>query len=224
MSHPRKIVPTLPLDETEAEVFFTRSCLKADPDAQDLLLLTEGWIGMVDVVRVKERAAREALADTDAARIVANTRLDRACERFGDDLYLAVDKDRSVARWTQFFSVAVSKFVRQALPKQVGRVFGWLESKDPVLDKHRADLETWAKAADAGLKKTTAVATVRGEARMGREELAEDFTRERDGLHDALTARARDKGLPRDWADQFFRKVSRGGNVEEEAEGADNGR
>ncbi|MRG95188.1 hypothetical protein [Polyangium spumosum] len=222
MSHPRKIQPTQPLDEVDGEVFFTRSGLKADPDAYDLLPLTDGWLAKVDVVRMKERAAREAQADADAARIVANGRLDAACERFGDDLYLAVKKNRSSARWTQFFSSTrtVSKFVRQALPKQVTRVIGWLDSKDPVLDKHRADLEPWAKAADAAIAQTAAVSTVRGEVRIGREELAADLTRERDELHDALTARARERGLPRDWAGQFFRKVSRPEAVEEEtAEG-----
>ncbi|TKD08937.1 hypothetical protein [Polyangium fumosum] len=220
MSHPRKIVPTQPLDDTEAEVFFTRSGLKADPDAQDLLPLTDSWLARVDMVRAKERSTREAQADADAARIIANTRLDRACQRFGDELVLAVNKDRTAARWTQFFPVAVSKFIRQALPRQVARVLGWFESSDPVLDKHRGDLEPWALAAEASLKRTTAVVTVRGEARISREKLAEDLTRERDGLHDALTARARERGLSRDWADQFFRKVRRAKGAEEAAEGA----
>ncbi|MDI1429380.1 hypothetical protein [Polyangium sorediatum] len=220
MSHPRKVFPTLLLDDAEAEVFFTRSGLKADPDAQDLLPLTDGWLARIDLVRTKERSAREAQADADAARVVANTRLDRACQRFGDELFLAVGKERGVARWTQFFPVPVSKFIRQALPRQVARVLGWFESTDPVLDKHRGDLEPWALAADVALKRTTAVATVRGETRISREKLAADLTRERDGLHDALTARARERGLSRDWADQFFRKVRRAKGVEEAAEGA----
>jgi hypothetical protein len=209
MSTPRKIPPTLPLDDTETEVFFTRSALKADPDAKDLLAMTDGWLALVDAARKKERAAREAHADADAARIVANARLDRACERFGDELYLTVDKDRASARWTAFFSVTVSKFVRQALGKQVGRVRGWLSSNDGVLEKHRDELDAWSKSAEAALQQTAAVATVRGEARIAREQLAEDLTRERDGLHDALSARGREKRLPRDWADQFFRKLGR---------------
>src|SRR5689334_3675805 len=99
MSNPRKILAKIPLDDVESEVFFTRSAVKADPDAKDLLSMTDGWLALVDAVRAKERAAREAQADADAARIVANTRLDRACVKFGDELYLAVDKDRSAARW-----------------------------------------------------------------------------------------------------------------------------
>lgn len=209
MSAPRKITPAMPLDELEAEIFFTRSCIKADPDAKDLLSLTDGWLATVDDARKKDRGAREAQADADAARIVANSRLDTACERFGDELFLAVGKDRSSARWGQFFSTSVSKFVRQALPKQVGRVRGWLGSKDAVLEANREALDSWSKAAQDALGQTAAVGTIRGEARVAREELADDLTRERDGLHDALSARAREKGLPRDWADQFFRKAHR---------------
>lgn len=106
------------------------------------------------------REAREAQSDADAARKVANTRLDRACERFADELLLAVDKDRTAARWVQFFHVPVSKFVRQALNKQVERVQGWLRSKDPVLETHRKSLETWVGASDAALQQTAGVATV----------------------------------------------------------------
>ena len=217
MSAPRKITPSLPLDDDESEVFFTRAALKADPDAKDLLPLTDGWLGMVDEARKRDRQAREAQSDADAARTVANARLDRACERFGDELFLAVDKERTSARWVQFFNVPVSKFVRQALNKQVERVQGWLQSKDPVLEAHRKNLETWASACGAALQQTAGVATVRGEARIAREQLAEDMTRERDGLHDALTARARERNLPRDWADQFFRKVSRADGAAEAA-------
>src|SRR5262245_20978551 len=125
----------------------------------------------------------------DAARVVANDRLDNACVNFGDDLKSAVKKDLTAPRWLQFFNIAVSKFIRQRLANQVQTVRGWLRSSDPVLDKHRTALDTWSKAADDALVQTRAVATVRGEAWIAREEMAEDLTRERDGLHDALSAR-----------------------------------
>jgi hypothetical protein len=218
MPTPRKITPKMTLDEIETEIFFTRAALKADPDAQDLLPMTDDWISLVDTARAKDRAAREAGADADATRVVANSRLDRACERFGDDLFLAVKKDRTAARWTQFFSVAVSKFVRQALSKQVARVKAWLLSTDPALEPHRGDLDTWSKASAAALAQTAGVATVRGEARIAREQTADDLTRERDGLYEGLSARARERGLPRDWASQFFRTAGGGSSGAEEGE------
>src|SRR5690349_5453945 len=133
------------------------------------------------------------IANTDAARAVANVRLDRACVGFGDSLLAAVKKDRTSARWKQFFrDLAVSQFIRQALDRQVSTVRGWLgASQDPVLEQHRAELERWSKVAEAALEQTRGSSAVRGEAWVAREELAEGLTRERDGLRDALAARAR---------------------------------
>jgi hypothetical protein len=108
----------------------------------------------------------------------------------------------------------VSKFVRQRLSTQVERVRGWLQSSDALVETHRKPLDTWSKAAGDALVQTRAVAVVRGEARIAREELAEDPTRERDGLHDALSAIARERKLPREWPDLFFRVKSRSAGEE----------
>jgi len=63
--------------------------------------------------------------------------------QFGDELYLAVSKDRGSARWLQFFTQSVSKLIRQRLSTQVERVRGWLQSTDKVLEAHRIPLESW---------------------------------------------------------------------------------
>ena len=119
---------------------------------------------------------------------------------------MAVGKNRKSPRWLMFFAEAVSSFIRQALAAQVATVRGWLESaKDPVLEEHRAGLDTWSKSAGDALIKTRGLATVRGELWEKREELAEGFTRERDALHRALAEHADKAELGRDWADLFFR-------------------
>ena len=41
MSTPRKVIAKTPLDDVEGEVFFARSALEADPDAKDLLAMTD---------------------------------------------------------------------------------------------------------------------------------------------------------------------------------------
>jgi hypothetical protein len=211
---PRKIPATITLDDAEDETLFTTSTIKADPDARELLPMTTAWLGLIDSARAKDRAARQAQVEADAARVIANDRLDRACVQFGDELFLSVGKDRSSARWLQFFTVSVSKFVRQRLSTQVERVRGWLQSTDALLETHRKPLDTWSKAAGEALVQTRAVAVARGEARIAREELAEDLTRERDGLHDALSAIARERRLSREWPDLFFRTQGRGAGDE----------
>src|SRR5690349_20889922 len=115
---PRKIPSDITFDDGEDEVLFTRGAVKADQDAADLLGETDDWLGLIDEARAADRAARATIAETDAQRIVANARLDDACVRFGDDLFLAVGKDRGSSWWLMFFSMAVNRFVRQGLSKQ----------------------------------------------------------------------------------------------------------
>jgi hypothetical protein len=211
MSAIRKFSADILFDDVEDEVFFTRAALKADPDAVDFLSMTEDWIPMVDAARAKYREARVAAIDATALRVVANHRLDRACTTFGDDLFLAVDKNRDSSRWRQFFSMAVSRFIKIRFDKQVATVKAWLAPsvQDPILDRHRKELTTWTETGARALTQTTGAAMVRGSARIAREQLAEDLTRERDGLFEVLAARGRDRALSRDWPKQFFRVSTR---------------
>lgn len=207
---PHKIDPRWPIARVRGEVTFTRAALKADPDARDLLPHTDLWHTQVDDVQAFELKVEIDTAESDAERIVANHRLDRECEVFGDDLHLAVDKNHSSARWLSFFSATVSAFVRQALGRQIERVKAWLTvTKDAVLEKHREGLTKWVGAADTALGKTRAVGPNRGELWQKQEELADGLTRERDGLHGLLVQRANEKKLDRTWPDLFFRVETR---------------
>jgi hypothetical protein len=211
-------------EEIEDEVLFTRSALKADPDAEDLLPMTDGWMAMLDEPKRLSLAAREAKADADGSRIVSNHRLDEICTRFGDELFLDVGKDRTSRRWTQHFSVVVSKFVRQALGKQVTSVRAWLDSStDAILERHRETLTLWGNRADAALVATKATAIPRGNAWVAREDLAEGFTAARDGLYETLAARAREHSLDRSWPDIFFRKTKSGSSPDERRRRGDEG-
>lgn len=192
-------------DEHEEEATFTMAALEADPDAVDLLPMTSTWLAQIAASRANALSTRQQVAKADALRIVSNARLDAACTAFGDSLYTAVQKDRASARWKTFFSETVTAFVKQALDRQVKLVKGWLALTDPTLDIHRAALSKWADAAADAQVKTAAAGSARGQMWQQREALAESLTRERDGLHAALGQRARERNLPRDWPDVFFR-------------------
>lgn len=215
---PRELRPATTFDTLEDEVIFTRAALKADPDASDLLPMTEGWLERIDEARTGDRSVRQSAVEADASRGIANGRLDAACMRFGDELFLAVGKDRAHPRWLQFFKLAVSRFVRTALPSQVLTVRGWFASTDPVLASHRPDLERWATAADAALIADRSLAVARGENWQQRIELCDGLTRDRDGLFAALVERAGERGLDRAWPGLFFRVVQRGADRAERAE------
>ena len=90
---PRKLIAGMSFDTLEDEVLFTRSAIAADPDAASLLSHTDDWLEMMKQARDADMKARAAVANADAIRMVANARLDAVCVAFGDDLYMAVDKD-----------------------------------------------------------------------------------------------------------------------------------
>jgi len=206
----RKLVSDTTFDDHEDEVIFTRSAVKADPDAADLLTRTDAWMARVEVGRAADRAARVAEGEAGAARIIANGRLDDTGRALGRQLGVAVNGDRQSARWTRIFGGPVGDFIAQALATQIAAMRAWLTiSGDTVIDEFRPELERWTAAGDAAITATASGAQVRGAALVGREQLGEDMTRERDGLQAALTARAAERNLPRDWPARFFRVARR---------------
>jgi len=201
----------------EEESIFVACALEADPDAAPLVGRTESWVPAIDAQRLLERSVRVALQKAGARRAVSNVRLDSTCSEFIADLR---HEERGVAdsrRVRAFVATGAQQFVRQALPAQATAVRAWLVSKDPALDKHRAALDLWSDSALKAVQATKDVGPLRGESWTGREELADKLTRERDALHESLAAIAREKSLPRDWPDAFFRVEERGAAPAEQA-------
>jgi hypothetical protein len=215
---PRKIDANTTLDDMDDERFFTRAALRADPDAAEFLAQTDTWGDRIDEVRKLTRETLEAVANADAARAISNARLDSLCGRFGDELVLAVNKDRKHPRFMQFFrGTSVKAFCMQAFGRQLLAVRAWAGITDDVFARHKDPILTWTTAGEASLAATAATAGIRGKAQLAREALAQDFTRDRDALHADLSDRARERGLPRDWADAFFRVTRRRAGADEGA-------
>lgn len=204
----RKLTSSLPLDDLEDEILYTRAALKADTTAAALLSLTDSWLPLVDAHRATDRTFREKEADVDAARILANQYLDLACMSFGDGLLMDVNKDREAPRWRQFFADPPSRLVQKALSEQVEVVSGWLalsEGTDPVLDTYRTELTAQSSRASRALVDTRSLTVLRGTVQQERETLVERLTQGRDALRETLGQLAREKSLPRTWPDAFFK-------------------
>ena len=218
---PSKLGPDTSFDQYEDQVIYTRSALRADPDAADLLSGTDGWFARIDAGRAADREARVAEGEASAARSVTNGRLDDLGRALGRELGAALSGDRQSARWRRLFGGPVDGFVSQPFAAQLSAMKGWLAiAGDAVLDGFRGELERWTTAADAAVSATANSAQVRGAGLVAREQLAEDMTRERDGLHARLVARANERGLARDWPARFFRVAHRRQGPREPAEPA----
>lgn len=206
---PRKLPSDISFEDAEDEVLYTRAALAADPNAQDLLAETDDWLPLIDGTRAADRDARAASMNAQAKRAVAGGYLDFFSERFADELFLAVSKDRESFRWLTFFTKPVSVFLRQRLDKQVKATQGWLSiTTDDVLEKHRPNLTQWSTEVDSSMIAQKEAAVKRGVAAQLRADMAEGLTKERDGLFELLSARARAKGLAREWPQAFYRVAS----------------
>jgi hypothetical protein len=200
----RKLTSETTLDDHEREIIYTRAAVAADPNAADLLSLTDGWDGFVDAARIKRRASWVAQVGADAQRRVSNEGLDGSCTAFGAEVSLQ-DKPGTEGFRLFFRNATVSRFIRQPLATQVGAVEAWLiTTEHPVLERHRARITPWVRAARAALTATDASAVPMGQWQIARATLAEDMTRERDALWSALDERRRERNLPRDWPGLFF--------------------
>ena len=207
---PRKLSAETTFADLESEVMFTIAGLGADPDARSLLGETADWLGWIDAAQKEDRVFRQQEANVEATRVVANGRLDLTCIAFGKRLLGACNQDRLSPRFTRFFAKPPLAFVKQALAKQSTAVFGWLSvTDDDVLETYRVDLQECATNARAAQDATSAIGPLRGTNKARRAKLAEDLTRERDGLHRQLGEIADDKSLGRTWADLFFKKTRR---------------
>ena len=215
---PRKITERIPLDEIEEEVLFTQAVLAADPDSKDLSIDAEDWLDAVDEMREKERQLRREVAHVEAARMIADNRLNEACNRFGAELTFDTRNDRESPRFRQFFSIPASRLAKMSLSKRVVTVRAWLGSEDVVLSKHREALETWVNQADQAVVETQRQSLKRKEMQIAREKLAMDLTRKRDSLAESLAERAREKDLDREWSKAFFRTGRSSSNGEQEVE------
>lgn len=204
---PRALRASDTLDLLEDEVVYTISALQSDPYAVALVHHTDGWMEMVAEARLLDRKTRQRTVNAEARRVVSNENLDDTCEAFGRDLLKDVEGDTRHTRWRMFFDVSVGRFVRQALRRQVQAVASWLEHQDPALEPHREALTQWTAAATAAVEDTQALAVERARNQISREQLAEDLSRERDALHQALLDVAQAHKLPGTWPEVFFRRL-----------------
>lgn len=203
---PRVITAEMSMADTKAEIIYTRASMGADPDARDLVGMTDGLLEACEPLDAQMLANLIERTIRDAERSVANRNLDTTCIAFGDQLLPAVGKNRQSARWTRYFDEAPNRFVKQDLRDQVKKVNGWLATQDPVLEPFREALVLWVGEAQKALDKDEVLKQATAELTLRREAFAKKITQARDAVHRALAQRAEERDLGRDWADGFFRQ------------------
>ena len=201
----RKIRSKTTLDAVEHEILFTRSAIKADPNAEYLLEKTDAWEGQLEPVRALDKTVSTLDAEVRSSRGIINRYLDKLCRRFGDELFVAVERNTQSTRWTTFFKTSVSTFLEQPFADQVSAVRTWLGAEgDDVLEKYRKELESWVTRAEKLFDEEETLTTYRNRLWQAREELTSGLTKARDALDRDLADRAVELGFERSWHKLFF--------------------
>lgn len=202
---PRQLTSKFTLAALEDEVHYTRAALQADPDASDLLADTDGWMGDIDALRAAQRSLAQERITLRARRTITNARLDGLARRFGELLYITIEKDRSAPRWKALFgSATTSEFLRQPFAEQVRAMRAWLSTDEPLLAERRADFEAWLDRADALIADEARARINTADGQTRRANAGRQLTQARDTLHRRLAERATERDLNRTWPDGFF--------------------
>jgi len=202
---PKRILPETALSETRDEIVFTRGALKAHPIARVLLPETEGWLAPITALRDQMETNEVERIELDAEYKILNAAFDADCIEFSPVALKAAGGDREDTRYTRYFAVAPSVFVKQDIDEQVKAVEGWLTVQDPTLDPwrerfaaHLAALKDHRARRRASQQKTRSF-------EIAREAAATTLTDQRDALHRRLGEQGQQSSQPRGYADLFFR-------------------
>lgn len=204
MARIRKLDESSTGADLRAERIFTMARLEDEALAADFVTRFDGWVPRIAKLEQDELALAEEEQRVAAALVGANGALDEACSELSEDLLKQMTRDDPTYR--SFFKTTCSDFIRQEFDEQVKSMRNWVDtSSDATFLTHRDAIEKAVARAERALKRETATATLRSNRDISRKALADDFTEDRDVLHDDLAKVARESRLGRGWPATFFK-------------------
>lgn len=188
------------------EIEFSDAGLSADPDAAPLAIPFQDAIGEWETLFKKERVARRNVIRAEAVVAVRNERLDSTTIQFG-----ALARAVALDVLERCFTIAPGKFVRRNLRKQCETTHTVIV---PEVAKLAADhpLKPFGSRFFALANAALTALDDRAQAMGNRHSSANDVLEWKEGInalrlttYAELLKIAADKGLPKSWAESFFR-------------------
>jgi len=214
---PRQLPYNMRIDDIEDEIHFTRVALDVDPDAKELLPITDGWLAELESTQAEVMQTRKEVVSEDARRAVAGFRLERAAAAFEEELAReagGVHVLRQLPKWHTFYPLSETHYSPlYRLGTGVHHWVGYSGELEPrrqaVLDKHRPELLKWLDLfSGAGWARLGSPDEGRRPGEYVSSSLTHDPNKGRAALHDALKAKALQVGLPVEWAARFFKTAT----------------
>lgn len=201
------------LDSIWEEVVFTEARLLGDDNAKELAPPFSQLRDRSEEVRGGQLAAWREEVVAQAAVKAADDRLDDWVHALDLALSTVLAGDRQSPRYRRYFTQAPSAIIRMRLESELGLVRGWADSlasePEPVLQGLGADLRKLVEQGDVALEGRRKAAAARTDHRVRSiSSLIDDINEARVSTYGALTKKAAELHLPRNWPDRFFQHAT----------------
>ena len=197
------------LDGIWEELVFTEARLLGDEQAKEFGPVIGQLIARLEKTRGGQLGTWREEVAAQAAVSAVDDQLDDWVQALDMALLNIVQKDIQSPRYRRYFSTSPSSIIRMGLESELGRVRAWADSLATEPEVPLRELSTRLKSiivlGDQALERRRKSGASRSDHRVRDiTSLVDDVNAARASLYGALTKRAADLRLPRNWADRFF--------------------
>lgn len=207
-----KLPATISLQTVRDDLVFTEARLSADKNAKDLAAPLRKVIGKWTAVNTTQLECWDAQTRADALVTAADDDIDDFVDRLSAAVLPLVNNDRSAPLYTLYFAMSPSELKRPVLGAELELVRAWeahlKKQTEKALKAFAVELPGLLKAADDAIKARRDADTENASFRKTGDlaTFLVDVENARDELFVALDGRRSEKGRPRAWPANFYRK------------------
>jgi hypothetical protein len=202
------------LETLWSELVYTEARLANDARVARLAAPIEALLVRVEKIRSGQLAAWRAELQAQAAVDAADDSLEDAVDMMAKDILHAANQDRTHPTYTRYFSRPSNAVLRLGLESELSVVSTWTESlrveEERAIAVHAKPLEKIIATGKDALEQRAKAQAARAEHRHREmQRLTEDVNAARRSLYGVLVQRGQEAGMPRDYADRFYRHATK---------------
>ena len=207
----RSIHDSESLETVWDELVYTEARLEKSEHARAHAPLFAALLKRWEKVSAGQRTAWRAEIAAQAAVDEANDDLDDLVDEVDDALQGVTGRDREAPRYRRYFSQSPSSVRRMALERELAVVRTWPQSlatePETALKAVGRRLQEGLQSGDAAVSERSQAAAARADHRVREiNHFIAEVNGTRQSVYGMLVTRGQQAGLPKDWAERFFRK------------------
>lgn len=193
------------------ELVYTEARLLRSPLAREHALLFKEHLTRWDKVSAGQRQLWRAELVAQAAVDAEDEGLDEVVDDVDAEVQRVVHRDRTHSRYQRYFKRPPNEIIRQGLEAELETVRTWPKSlksePEPELQALGKQLDKRITSGDAAVAERRTAAANRADHRVREiNPFIEAVNGTRQSVYGLLVTRGQKEGLPKTWAEGFFRK------------------